>query len=215
MAAYRATVDEFAKCFLGYEVRHIPRAQNEVADTLARLGSERKKVPKDVLLEHLHKPSIQGADLLDPESAEPIEDASYAIYLVKPDWTTPYLDFLINQELPDDEVLKRQIVRRVKAFTIIKGELYKRSTTGVYQRCISPEEGRNLLDEIHAGVCGHHASSRSLIAKAFRQGFYWLTAKQDAEDIVKRCKGFQLYARQPHMPAQELKTIPITWPFTV
>ena len=44
MAAYRAAVDEFAKCFLGYEVRHIPRAQNEAADTLARLGSERRKV---------------------------------------------------------------------------------------------------------------------------------------------------------------------------
>jgi hypothetical protein len=72
-----------------------------------------------------------------------------------------------------------------------------------------------LLDEIHAGVCGHHASSRSIVSKAFRQGFYWLTAKEDAEDIVKRCKGCQLYARQPHMPAQELKTIPITWPFAV
>ena len=96
------------------------------------MGSERKNVPKDVFLEHLHKPSIKGADLLDPESAEPVDSASYAVYLVKPDWTTPYLDFLINQELPDDEVLKRQIIRRAKAFTIIKGELYKRSTTGVY-----------------------------------------------------------------------------------
>ena len=38
MAAYRAAVDEFAKCFLGYKVCHIPRAQNEAADTLARLG---------------------------------------------------------------------------------------------------------------------------------------------------------------------------------
>ena len=62
-AAYRSAVDEFAKCFLGYEVRHIPRAQNEAADTLARLGSERKKVPKDVLLEDLYKPSIRGAEL--------------------------------------------------------------------------------------------------------------------------------------------------------
>ena len=137
MAAYRATIDEFAKCFLGYEVRHIPRAQNEAADTLARLGFEQKNVPKDVFLEHLHKPSILGADLLVPESVQPVGDASYAVYLVKPDWTAPYLEFLINQELPDDEVLKRQIIRRAKAFTIIKGEMYKHSTTGVYQRCIS------------------------------------------------------------------------------
>ena len=111
MAAYKADVDEFAKCFLGYEVRHIPRAQNEAVDTLARLGSERKKVPKDVFLEHLHKPSIRGADLLDAGAAEPVDVASYAVYLVKPDWTVPYLDFLVDQKLPNDEILRRQIVR--------------------------------------------------------------------------------------------------------
>ena len=65
--------------------------------------------------------------------------ASYVVYLVKPDWTVPYLDFLIDQKLLDDEVLKRQIVRRAKAFTIIKGELYKYSTTGIYQHCINQE----------------------------------------------------------------------------
>ena len=147
------------------------RAQNEAADTLTRLGSERKKVPKDMFLEHLHKPSIKGADLQDAGAAEPIDVASCD--LVKPDWTGPFMDFLTTKKLPDnDEVLKRQIVRRAKAFTIINRELYKRSTTGVYQRCITPEKGRNLLDEIHAGVCGHHASSRSLVSKAFRQGFY-------------------------------------------
>ena len=86
MAAYRAAVDEFVKCFLGYKVRHIPRAQNEAAYTLARLGSERKKVPKDVFLEHLHKPSIKGADLQDSGVAEPVDVASCAVYLVKPDW---------------------------------------------------------------------------------------------------------------------------------
>ena len=66
MAAYMAKVDEFAKNFVGYEVRHVPRAENEAADTLVRLGSERKKVPKDIFLEHLHKPSIKCADLLTP-----------------------------------------------------------------------------------------------------------------------------------------------------
>ena len=93
MAAYRAKVDEFAKNFMGYEVRHVPSAENEAADTLARLGSERKKVPKDIFLEHLHKPSIKGADLLDPHAEEPVEAASLAVYSIKPDRTVPYLDF--------------------------------------------------------------------------------------------------------------------------
>ena len=70
-------------------------------------------------------------------------------------------------------------------------------------------------DLIHSGDCGHHASSRSLVAKAFRHGFFWLTALADAEQIVRVCDGCQKYARQDHMPAQALRTIPITWPFAV
>jgi hypothetical protein len=31
---------------------------------------------------------------------------------------------------------------------------------------------QEILKDIHAGVCGHHASSRAIVAKAFRAGFY-------------------------------------------
>ncbi|KAK1662993.1 hypothetical protein QYE76_051152, partial [Lolium multiflorum] len=40
-------------------------------------------------------------------------------------------------------------------------------------------------------------------------------AKEDAEKLVKTCRGCQYYATQPNAPAQELRTIPITWPFAV
>jgi transposase InsO family protein len=32
---------------------------------------------------------------------------------------------------------------------------------------------------------------------------------------VRACEGCQFYARQMHLPVQELQTIPITWPFVV
>ena len=47
------------------------------------------------------------------------------------------------------------------------------------------------------------------------QGFYWPTTVANAEQIVRTCKGCQYYARQTHLPAQALKTIPITWLFMV
>jgi transposase InsO family protein len=37
----------------------------------------------------------------------------------------------------------------------------------------------------------------------------------DATRIVRSCQGCQFYARQTHLPAQALQTIPITWPFVV
>jgi hypothetical protein len=62
-------------------------------------------------------------------------------------------------------------------------------------RCIHRYQARELLKEIHAGTCGHHAGPRTLIGKAFRQGFYWPTAVADSKDIVRRCEGCQFYAR--------------------
>jgi hypothetical protein len=33
--------------------------------------------------------------------------------------------------------------------------------------CILGDQGRELLQEIHAGTCGHHAGPRTLVGKAF------------------------------------------------
>ena len=87
-----------------------------------------------------------------------------------------------------------------KAYKVHEGELYKKSTTGVLQRCISEEEGRQLLAEIHAGMGGHHAAARALVSKAFRTGFYWPTARADAQDLVQHCVDCELFADQSHMP---------------
>jgi hypothetical protein len=54
-----------------------------------------------------------------------------------------------------------------------------------------------------------------VLQKAFRQGFYWPIAASDAAQIVRYCRGCQYFTRQVHTPAQELQTIPITWPFAV
>ena len=62
-----------------------------------------------------------------------------------PDWTVPYLAYMTRGELPEDETLARQITRRSKSMTIVNGELHHCSVTGVFQRCVSPEEGCEIL----------------------------------------------------------------------
>jgi transposase InsO family protein len=51
------------------------------------------------------------------------------------------------------------------------------------------------------------------MAKAFRSGFYWLSALYDAKNIVQHYEACQLFATKPHAPASELHTIPVAWPF--
>jgi hypothetical protein len=167
-----------------------------------------------VFLDILHNPSVKlpsEEDIVVPD----LEAQLVAALRATPYWTIPYLDYLTRGELPQDELIAQQIVRCSKSTTIVNGELHRRSITSVFQRYVSHDEGREILNEIHSSDCDHHGGSRSLVAKAFRHGFYWLTAHADAEDIVHKCDGCQKFARQAHVPAQELWMIPITWPFAV
>jgi transposase InsO family protein len=82
-------------------------------------------------------------------------------------------------------------------------------------KCILTQQGKDLLLEIHAGICGHHEARRSLIGKAFCQGFYWPTKLHDVEEVIRTCKRCQFYTQQTHLPVQALQTIPFTWPFVV
>jgi hypothetical protein len=137
------------------------------------------------------------------------------VNLEDPDWRFPILEWLVEGKLPSDQTEARCIARRAKAFVLIDGELYKRGAASILMRCIPGDQGHELLQEIHAGTCGHHTGPRTRVGKAFRQGFYWPTVVADSKDIVRRCEGCQFYARQTHIPAQALQSIPITWPFAV
>ena len=74
---------------------------------------------------------------------------------------------------------------------IINGMLYKKGASEIKQKCITIEERQRLLAKIHGGTCRHHAAPRSLVGKAFRQGFYWPTAMEDAERIICTYEGCQ------------------------
>ncbi|KAI4994296.1 hypothetical protein ZWY2020_029344 [Hordeum vulgare] len=65
MASYRFLIQQLSGPFEGCEFHHIPRAENEAADRLAKISSTRQAIPAGVSLEQLHKPSIKPS----PESA--------------------------------------------------------------------------------------------------------------------------------------------------
>jgi hypothetical protein len=123
--------------------------------------------------------------------------------MIDVDWRQPFIDYLSEQMVPSDKNLAEQLIRRAKSYVLV----------GVFMKCVPRQEGKDILEEIHKGVCGNHASSRTLVSKAFRRAFYWPTALGDAEELVRRCQGCQFFAKQQHVPAYKLVTIPPTWPF--
>jgi hypothetical protein len=86
--------------------------------------------------------------------------------------------------LSQDKNEAEWISRRSKLYIMIEAELYKKSPSRILQRCVSLEEGRQLLQDIHSGICENHAAARTIVGKAYRQGFFWHTAVSDAEKVV-------------------------------
>jgi hypothetical protein len=171
------------------------QSQQREADNLANIGSQCLPVPQGVFWEEIIERSIKNNKTSTTEgqttgsgagktSAAKLEE----VMMIEETWMQPYLAYMINKILPEDTVEAKTIIRRSKAFVVLQGKLYKKSISGVLQRCVTPQEGQEILKDIHAGVCGHHASSRAFAAKAFRAGFYWLTAMEDAKDIVRKCE---------------------------
>ena len=62
------------------------------------------------------------------------------------DWRTQYLDWMIRGIPPSDHAQARRLARRAKSFVLIDNE---------------------LIRDIHAGTCGHHAAPRTLVCNAF------------------------------------------------
>nr|CAB3445200.1 unnamed protein product [Digitaria exilis] len=224
---------------------HVARKYNEKADELAKIASGRITIPPNVLSLDVRKPSIEierpalisseaptapvssHDDPMDEDppmgNLEPMDyDTGSETEVMEIDeapatldWRDPFLAWLDRGVLPSNQTEARRIARQAKAFVLLDGELHRRSASGILQRCIPILEGKELILDIHAGICGHHATPRTLVGNAFRQGFYWPTAIVDATEAVCTCEGCQFYARKTHLPAHVLQTIPITWPFAV
>src|SRR6185312_7288643 len=181
------------------ELNHVPRKYNEDADKLAKIASGRTSVPPNIFARDVAKPSVDFKDPAEPgpsnagppggnpsaNEAEPMDtdfetssmDDAEAMEIDDApslqDWRTLYLDWMIRGILPSDRAQARRLSRRAKSFVLIDNELYKRSPSGVLQRCITIPDGKELIRDIHTGICGHHAAPRTLVGNAFRQGFYW------------------------------------------
>jgi hypothetical protein len=100
------------------------------------------------------------------------------------DWRTEIISFLQGNCLSDDEAYNKRMEARTRPYVIIEGELYKHGVRSPLLKCLSWNEGHELMKEIHAGLCGAHIGSRPLLGKVFRQGFYWPKAASDVVDLV-------------------------------
>jgi hypothetical protein len=206
MGKYCTAVQKLEDKFEGLEFHHVERDRNTAADALSKLGSSRTQVLPGVFVQEVSRPSISVDRVEECNTLSQSESNS-------DDWREPIIRYIRNEKELDDKNTAERIARQSAHYTLIGETLYRRGASGVLMKCILSATGKQLLDEVHAGQCGVHAASRTLVGKVFRSGFYWPTAKSDAAELVQRCEACQYLSKQQHLPAQQLQTIPVTWPF--
>ena len=114
MILYLKKVRELLKRFVLVQVRHIPRAENSRADTLAKLATaSQEDLSRLTPVEHLAEPSI------DPN------DVEVSPIMSKPSWMNPIWDYLIEGFLPNDPKEASKLRTRSARFTVNRGSLYK------------------------------------------------------------------------------------------
>ena len=114
MILYLKKVQELLKMFVQVQVKHIPRAENSRADTLAKLAIvSQEDLSRLTPVEHLAEPSI---DLTDVEVSSVMSE---------PSWRDPIWDYLIEGLLPSDPKEAAKLRTRSARFTVHKGSLYK------------------------------------------------------------------------------------------
>ena len=81
---------------------------------------------------------------------------------------TPFIDFVREQMLPpgvtNESIEAARLMRHSKNYVLIDDQLYKVGAGArVLMKCVSTEDGKAILNVIHDGTCGNHATSRTLV----------------------------------------------------
>ncbi|GKB89562.1 reverse transcriptase domain-containing protein [Tanacetum coccineum] len=111
----------------------------------------------------------------------------------EPTWMTPIVEYLRDEILPEDSKAATKLRIKARQYELLQGVLYRRSFLKPWLRL--------------------HAGPRSVVAKAIRSGYYWLTMHRDARETIRKCKDCQIYRPIPREPQQPLTPIMAPWPF--
>ena len=98
------------------------------------------------------------------------------------DWRSPIFAYLNGTYEPLSKHKMDRMNSRTKQYSIIAGELYKSRVVVPMLKCISREQGIELLGEMHVGMCGAHRGPHEIGHRAMRQGFL-------LADSSRRCQG--------------------------
>uniref|UniRef100_A0A2N9G6H2 RNA-directed DNA polymerase n=1 Tax=Fagus sylvatica TaxID=28930 RepID=A0A2N9G6H2_FAGSY len=109
-------------------------------------------------------------------------DQIYATF-VSSDWRTPFLEYLIENILPQTSQAAIRLKKLATRYFVEGGILFRKGFHGDPLRCLSLAESQTVMKEAHSGECGEHQGKKRLYQLLLTLGYYWPTMKKDTADF--------------------------------
>jgi ribonuclease HI len=130
---YYEECKENLKSFQLVILQHIPRENNEEGNRLAQSASGYR----------------------ENQEVFAIDVYAFGGNLAEDDWRKEIADYLEN---PSQKVSRKLGYKAIK-FVLLDDRLYYKSMDGVLLQCLSQEEAKRMMSEVHDGLCGAHQSA--------------------------------------------------------
>ncbi|KAG9444536.1 hypothetical protein H6P81_015876 [Aristolochia fimbriata] len=199
-------------------LHYVPRFENGPADALAGIAASLARFDERPNQVPICERWVIPPPLEEEKEEEQTEETEESLPISgsqnqTEDWCKPIINFLRHSTLPVDLRERVQIRRTAPRYIFINDVLYRRSYEGLLLRCLSKEEGLQVLKETHGGICGAHQAGPKLHLQVKRLGYYWPTMLGDAIEMARTCKPCQLHADYIHQPPMPLHPTVASWPF--
>ncbi|KAJ0494617.1 putative nucleotidyltransferase, Ribonuclease H [Helianthus annuus] len=181
------------------EIKDKKGAENVAADHLSRLEDpKREEVREDSIGETFPHETI------DFVSAE-VEGLP---------WFSDLVNYLATEDLVRGMSYqqKKKLLRDARKYIWDDLYLFRIGGDRVLRRCVSKEDGLNILSHVHEGLTGGHHGPNVMAQKVFDSGFYWLTVVKDAVEFVRtcdRCQRTDNISSNDEMPQNPIQVLEI------
>ena len=154
MEKYVSRVKQCLGNFSIWKLEHVPRDCNDKADALALVAAS-LPIAEIIFLPIYYQPFCS----ISPSQVSQVEE-------VLPSWMDPIICYIDTGELPSEKDKAHKVQVQLAKFSLIDGQLFKRSMGSPYLKCLTPEQGHYVLVELHEGICGNHPGGKTLAHRA-------------------------------------------------
>nr|AAS01936.1 retrotransposon protein, putative, unclassified [Oryza sativa Japonica Group]ABF96961.1 retrotransposon protein, putative, unclassified [Oryza sativa Japonica Group] len=183
LMVYNEKCQELMKEFRLVTLKHVSREQNIEANDLAQGASRYKRMIKDVKVE--------------------------IAAMIADDWRYDVHRYLSNPS----QSASRKLRYKALKYTLLDDELYYRTIDGVLLKCLSADQAKVAIGEVHEGICGTHQSVHKMKWLLQRAGYFWPTMLEDCFRYYKGCQDCLKFGAIQRAPASAMNPIIKPWPF--